>query len=65
MDTNRVLELAPHYAAMLILFFLVLAVARAAVGEISFWVEMAIILAIAGAYRPLVVRLGLAPGAWE
>jgi hypothetical protein len=65
MDTDRLRELALHYAAMLLLVFLVLAIVRAAVGEIGFWIELAIVLVVVFAYRPLVTRLGIAPRGWE
>ena len=65
MDTDRLLEIAPHYVAMLLLVFLVLAVVRAAVGEIGFWVELVIIFVVVFAYRPIVIRLGIAPTDWE
>jgi hypothetical protein len=65
MDTDRLIEIAPHYVAMLILVFLVLAIVRAVVGEIGFWVELAIVLVVVFAYRPVVVRLGVAPSGWE
>lgn len=64
MDTERIVELVPHYVAMLILVFLVLAIVRAVAGEIGFWVELAIVVAIVLAYRPIVVRLGVAPSEW-
>ena len=65
MDTDRLLELAPHYLAMFVLVFAVLAVVRAAVGEIGFWLELAIILVVVFAYRPVVTRLGIGPSGWE
>lgn len=65
MNTERLLELAPHYVAMMLLVFLVLAVVRMAVGEISFWIELAIIFVVVSAYRPIVLRLGVAPSGWE
>jgi hypothetical protein len=65
MDTDRLLELAPHYLAMFVLVFLVLAIVRAVVGEIGFWVEMAIILVVVFMYRPFVTRLGIGPSGWE
>ncbi|MBX0323165.1 hypothetical protein EGH21_09005 [Halomicroarcula sp. F13] len=65
MDTNRLKELAPHYVAMFVLVFLVLAVVRALVGEIGFWTELAVIVVIVFAYRPVVVRLGIGPSGWE
>ena len=65
MDTDRLIQLAPHYAALLLLAFLALSAVRAVVGELSFWVELAIILVIILPYRPAVVQLGLAPSSWE
>lgn len=65
MDTNRLIEIAPHYVAMLLLVFLTLTIVRAVVGEIGFWIELAIILVVVFAYRPLVIRLGVAPSGWE
>lgn len=65
MDKNQLLELAPHYVAMLVLVFLVLSIVRIVVGEIGFWVELAIIFAIVFSYRPAVVRLGMGPSGWE
>lgn len=65
MDKERLIEVAPHYAAMLILIYLVLAILEVAVGSLSFWVELAIIAAIVFAYRPAVMQLGIGPSAWE
>jgi hypothetical protein len=65
MDKQQLLELVPHYIAMLILVFGGLAIIDATVGEIGFWAELVIVFAIVLAYRPLVVRLGVAPSAWE
>ena len=65
MDTDRLMELAPHYIAMFILVFFILAVVRAIVGEIGFWTELAIIIAIVFVYRPVVTRLGIGPSRWE
>ena len=59
------MELAPHYLAMFVLVFLVLAIVQAVVGAIGFWPELAIILVVVFAYRPIVVRLGLGPSSWE
>ena len=65
MDTDQLMELAPHYIAMVILVFLILAIVRAIVGEIGFLTELAIIIAIVFAYRPTVMRLGIGPSRWE
>lgn len=65
MDTDRLKELAPHYVAMLVLVFLVLEIVGAVAGEIGFWVELVLIVIVVFAYRPVVVRLGIAPRGWE
>ena len=65
MDIDGLKELAPHYVALLILVFLVLTAVQAVVGEIGFWMELAIVLVIVFAYRPIVVRLGVAPSGWN
>ena len=65
MDTDRLIDLAPHYLAMFILVFLTLAVVQAIVGEIGFWIELVIIVAIVLVYRPVVTRLGIGPSNWE
>lgn len=64
-DTDRLVEALPHYAAMLILVFLILAVLRTAVGELSFWIELVIVLVIAIGYQTLALRLGVAPSSWQ
>ncbi len=65
MDTDQLKELVPHYLAMLLLVFGALTLVRTAVGEIGFWVELAIVVALVFAYRPIVARLGVAPSAWN
>jgi hypothetical protein len=65
MDTDTLVELIPHYAAMLVIFFLVVTALGAVVGELGFWIEIAIAFVVVFAYRPIVTRLGVAPSAWE
>ena len=65
MDTDRLIEVAPHYAAMLILVYLVLALVELTVGDPGFWTELVIIAVIVMAYRPVVMWLGIGPSAWE
>ncbi len=64
MDTDRILELVPHYLMMLVLVFGALFVLRRTVGDLGFWVELVIVIAIVFVYRPLTVRLGVAPSLW-
>lgn len=65
MDKDQLLELAPHYIAMLLVVFFILEVSQAVVGEIGFWLELALILVIVFVYRIVVVQLGVAPSSWE
>lgn len=65
MDTDRLLEVAPHYVAMVLLVFLVLGVVRVVFGDLGFWIELAVIAVVVLAYPPGVKRLGVAPAAWE
>jgi hypothetical protein len=65
MDKDQLMEIAPHYIAMLALVFLVLTAVRAVVGEIGFWTELVIVIAVVFAYRPVVMRLGVGPSVWE
>lgn len=65
MERDQLIELVPHYLAMLVLVFLVLAVVPAVVGEVGFWVELAVVVVVVFAYRPIVVRLGVGPSMWR
>lgn len=65
MDTDRLKDLAPHYVAMFVLVLIALEVVRLAIGEISFWLELAIIVVVVFSYRPLVMRLGVGPDSWQ
>jgi UPF0716 family protein affecting phage T7 exclusion len=64
MDTDRLLELVPHYVAMLVLVYAALAVLRRVASDLGFWAELVVIIVVVALYRPLVVRLGYAPSAW-
>jgi hypothetical protein len=65
MDTDRLVEVAPHYAVMLILALLVPVVVRNVIGRPDFWIELVLIFVVVFAYRPVVMRLGIGPAAWE
>lgn len=65
MDKEVLLELVPHYVAMVVLVLLVLTLVRLLVGDLGFWVELAIIIVLVFAYRPAVQALGVAPEIWE
>ncbi|MDZ7702610.1 MAG: hypothetical protein U5J98_11440 [Halobacteriales archaeon] len=65
MDRDTLLALAPHYAVMLVLVFGVLGVWRAVIGPIGLLGEFAVIALIVFGYRPVVLRLGVAPEPWQ
>jgi hypothetical protein len=65
MDKNTLIELVPHYIGMLILVFGILGIVQLSIGQVGFLIEFAIVVTIAVAYRPLVLRLGIAPSTWE
>lgn len=65
MDTDKLLELAPHYLALVVLIFAVLAAVEFLVGGVALPIELAVAGGIAFLYRPIVVRLGIAPSIWE
>lgn len=65
LDRQQILELLPHYLAMMVVAFVGVSIVRATVGDLGFWPEFAIILVLVVLYRPIVVRLDLAPSAWE
>jgi hypothetical protein len=65
MDTDRLMELAPHYIAMFVSVFVVLTLLQAVVGEVGFWIEMAIVVVVVFVYRPVVLKLGIAPSGWK
>jgi len=65
MDTDRILELVPHYLAMILIVFGVLWVVRTTVGDLGFLPELVIVVVVLFLYRPVVIRLGIAPSMWE
>ena len=64
-DIERVVDLAPHYLALLVLLALVLFGVRRIVGGLEVWMEIALLFAVSIAYPSLVRRLGIAPSAWD
>jgi membrane protein YdbS with pleckstrin-like domain len=65
MDSDDLVELLPHYLAMFLLLFVVIFAVRTLVGDLGFWIELAIVFVVAFGYRPVVVNLGYAPDVWE
>lgn len=65
MDTQQLLDVLPHYLAMLILVFGTIFLIEQFVGQLNFWIELIIIVVVVFLYRPVVIRLGYAPASWE
>ncbi|GAB3419953.1 hypothetical protein GCM10027435_22010 [Haloparvum alkalitolerans] len=57
-------DVIPHYAVMLLAVFLAVGAAEYVAGDLSLWVELAIITAVVFTYRPVARLLGLAPDGW-
>jgi hypothetical protein len=65
MDRGQILELVAHYLVIVVIVTVVLAGVRAAVGDIGFWVELAVVVAIVALYRPVVKAVDMEPSAWN
>ena len=65
MSRRELLELALHYLVMLTIVFVVIGAVRGVYGDLSFWIDVIIIGIVVFSYRPLVLRLGVAPTMWE
>ncbi len=65
MDLDHVIAVVPHYIAMLLIIAGALSVINALVGDLGFWIELAVVIVIASLYRPIVLRLGIAPEPWR
>ena len=64
-NKQEILELVAHYVVILVIVTVVLAVVRNAVGDISFWAELGVIIVLVALYRPAVKALGYEPNAWK
>lgn len=65
MDRSTLLALAPHYAVMLLIVFVALSLWRTVVGDLSLVQEFIVVAVIVFSYRPIVLRLGVAPEPWQ
>lgn len=61
---EKIKQLAPHWAVMFLLMFLVLSIIRATYGELSFWQSVVLVVVIAFGYPSVVRYLGVAPEVW-
>lgn len=62
---TRIVELLPHYMAMIAVMFAVLLAIQELYGDIGFWPSFAVAILVATAYPFAVRRLGYAPEAWQ
>lgn len=62
---SRLVELLPHYLAMIAVISGVLLAVQELYGELGFWASFAIAIGVAAAYPFVVRRLGVAPNVWE
>lgn len=58
---DELLELVPHYVAMVLIVLFAMTIIRAVVGEQHILIEFAIILALVFAYRPLIHYFDVVP----
>lgn len=64
-DRDDLVELVPHYVAMILLAIATLFLLDQMTEDLNFWIETAVLVVVLIAYRPLVHRLGLAPSLWR
>lgn len=62
---TRIVELLPHYMAMIAVMFAVLLAIQELYGDIGFWPSFAVAILVATVYPFAVRRLGYAPEAWK
>lgn len=62
---SRIVELLPHYLAMIAVMFAMLLAIRELYGDIGFWPSFAVAILIAAVYPLAIRRLGYAPEAWQ
>lgn len=63
--SEKVRQLAPHWAVMVIIMYALLAVIQIVYGQLSFWQSVLLVVFIAFAYPTAVRMLGVAPEVWD
>ncbi|OTF04370.1 hypothetical protein [Halorubrum sp. SD612] len=63
--TEKVRQLAPHWAVMFVVMFVALALVERVVGGLGLAASLVLVLAIAFAYPFAVRALGVAPAVWQ
>jgi len=62
---ERLRQLAPHWAVILVVVFVTFALIETTVGQLALWQSLVVVAVIAFGY-PIVVRsLGIAPEIWQ
>ena len=65
MDGDRIRQLLPHYAAMILILLVALAIIEAFFPDRSFWIGIGVAVLVGLAYPHVVRRLGVAPESWQ
>lgn len=63
--SEKVRQLAPHWAAMFVVMFVILAIVEALHGELSLWESAALVVGVAFGYPTVVRYFGVAPEVWQ
>lgn len=63
--TEKIQQLAPHWAVMFVVMAALLAVAELLYGELSFWQSVILVVVVAVGYPSVVRWLGVAPEVWD
>lgn len=61
----ELIDVLPHYLAMLVLVYVSLDLLRTFLGVEHLLVDLVVVLLIVFLYRPLVIRIGIAPTSWD
>lgn len=66
-DRDEVLELLPHYAALVVIVLVVMGTLRTVVGSQNPLIEFSLVVILVFGYRPLVARIDAipTPAIWE
>jgi len=62
---ERARQLAPHWAAMFVVMFGLLALVEAVYGDLSFVQSVVLVVVVAFGYPSVVRALGIAPEVWQ
>lgn len=63
--SEKVRQLAPHWAVMFVVMIGLIAVVETVYGTLAFWQSLLLVLLVAFGYPSIVRRLGVAPEVWQ